>query len=117
MSQLTPEQAHAEWSRIHRMTPEQLEREGRGRWVTPAQALPPPGPPACPSHCSGGHHYDGQIECLHCHGVAWRIVAHEWIHMAGHYFYTHESVNGAPAVLPKEPYCTTCGGRRWMIRR
>ena len=105
-----------EWERIF-SDPERLAEAGGRRWRTAATPVGPPGPPACPSHCRGSHHEDGLITCAHCGGVAYRIIAHEWVHMEGHYWYTHESVNGAPLPLPREPRCTRCGGRHLMVRR
>ena len=106
-----------EWTHVFGIPTEQLTEAGTSRWVTPAPPAPPPGTPVCATHCAGAHHYDGEVTCVSCGGVAYRLKAHQWIHMEGHYFYSLEAVNGAPAEMPKHPTCTRCGGTKLMTRR
>jgi hypothetical protein len=61
--------------------------------------------PVCAEHCSGRHEVEAVLACPACKAPAFRLVAHEWAHQEGHYFYTREPINGAPAEATTCPGC------------
>lgn len=65
--------------------------------------------PNCLQHCTGNHHPEGVLRCMKCQTIAYKVIAHEWLYQEGHYFYSIESMNGAP--VDKLLEVCTCGGR------
>ena len=71
----------------------------------PRLAVPLVRTPTCPDHCSGKHHVEALLACTVCEAPAFRLVAHEWAHADGMYFYSTEPMNGMPAGATVCPRC------------
>lgn len=67
----------------------------------------PRGGVTCAEHCSGRHEIEAVMACRRCGGQKYALVAHEYAHREGHFFYTHEPMNGAPPHEGRTPRC--CG--------
>jgi hypothetical protein len=83
----------------------------------PTISIPPVPNPVCADHCSGNHTVEASLVCP-VHGPSYHLVSHEWFHMAGHYFYSTEAVNGARTLARREkPSCRECGGPLKRVER
>ena len=86
------------WDRIHRER--RSVPSGSDRHETPTVPHP-----ECPTHCRR-HEPEATLRCPKGHGAPYVLVAHEWLWTEGHYFYTIEPLEGAPA---KANGCPLCG--------
>lgn len=71
--------------------------------------------PTCAADCSGRHEVEARFTCPRCYHVAADLIAHEWKHLAGHFFYEVRSPNGT--VLPKADQPNECPGCRVALVR
>lgn len=65
----------------------------------------PPGRATCAEHCRGKHEIEAVFTCRRCGGRKYALIAHEYAHREGHYFYTFEPMNGAPPHTGGTPEC------------
>lgn len=73
----------------------------------PPRSVPLVRDPQCPANCSGKHETEALLGCRRCRSELYRVVAHEWAHQEGHYFYTREPIHEAPPGLLNCPACRT----------
>ena len=85
------------WSQIYKRPPSGLP--AIGRYSTPTVPNPD-----CRVHCLR-HEREATPNCPQGHGASYALIAHEWIYTPGHYFYTTESLDGAPLARGRCPLC------------
>lgn len=71
----------------------------------PVQRVPIVRNPVCERDCSGRHEIEARIGCATCGVAFYRLLAHEWSHQEGHYFYSQEAIHEAPPGLTACPRC------------
>lgn len=76
----------------------------------PPLSVPRVGTPTCPEHCSGRHEVEDTLRCPRCDVDTHRLIAHEWFHADGQFFYTLARIGSDPAPTPtSKPTCDHCG--------